>query len=107
MNDSIYEIIVYEVTDRERATAARRKAMASIETYPGFRAYRNLDGLDSEKLIAVLIEWDSHESVKAAGKKIESDPAAEDIFGCISEVKLIASFTSEKLASSAMANVLY
>ena len=107
MNDSIYEIIVYEVTDRERAIAARRKAMASIKTYPGFRAYRNLDGLDADRLIAVLIEWDSHDSVKAAGERIESDPAAEDIFGCISEVKLIASFTSDKLGSPAMADVLY
>ena len=100
MTDSVYEIVVYQVTDRNRAIDARRKAMEATKTYPGFRAYRPLNGLEPETLMADLIEWDDYESAKAAGEKVKSDPAFSDIFAQISEFKLFAHFLSGPLLTS-------
>lgn len=100
MSSSVYEIVIYQVTDRESAITARRKAMEATKTYPGFRAYRPLNGLEPETLMADLIEWDDHESAKAAGEKVKSDPAFADIFAQISDFKLYAHFTSGELLSS-------
>ncbi len=100
MSSSVYEIVVYEVTDRESAITARRKAMEATKSFPGFRAFRPLDGLESETLMGDLIEWDDHASAKAAGEKVKSDPAFADIFAQISELKLYAHFTSGELISS-------
>ncbi|WP_282606901.1 antibiotic biosynthesis monooxygenase [Pelagibius sp. Alg239-R121] len=100
MNNTIYEIIVYEVTDRETAIAARRKSMESAKTYPGFRAYRALSGIEPETMMADLIEWDDHDSAKAAGERVKTDPEFVEIFSAVSDVKLLAHFTSDKLLSS-------
>ena len=97
MSEIIYEIIVYEVTDRETAIAARRSAMESAKTYPGFRAYRALSGIEPDTMMADLIEWNDHDSAKAAGEKVKSDPEFAEIFSAVSDVKLIAHFTSDKL----------
>lgn len=100
MSNSVYEIVVYKVTDRNKAVTARREAMESVKSYPGFRAYRALNGIEPKTLMADLIEWDNHDSAKAAGEKVKSDPAFGEIFATVSDVKLIAHFTSDKLLSS-------
>lgn len=100
MSTITYEIVVYEVTDRAAAMNARRNAMESAMTYPGFRSYRALSGIESEALLADLIEWEDHASAKAAGEKVKSDPAFAGIFGTIANVKVVAHFTSDTLLSS-------
>ena len=100
MSAITYEIVVYEVNDRSAAIAARRNAMESAKTYPGFRSYRALSGLESETLMADLIEWDDQASAKAAGERVKTDPEFAGIFGTVSDVKVIAHFTSDLLLSA-------
>lgn len=99
MSETTYEVVIYEVTDRKAAVAARRTAMETAKTFPGFRSYRALTAIEPETLLADLIEWKDHASAKAAGERVKSDPAFSGFFGTISDVKVFAHFTSDKLMS--------
>ncbi len=100
MSKTTYEIIVYEVTDRTQAIEARRNAMEAAMTYPGFLSYRALNGIEPATLLADLIVWEDHAAAKAAGEKVKSDPAFAGIFGIISDVKVVAHFTSDTILSA-------
>ena len=74
MSKPCLEIVVYNVTSAQDATAARRAIMPVVKTFPGFiswRAYRQADG---NPVFADCVEWASLAEAQAASEAFAKDP---------------------------------
>jgi len=71
---SIYEIVTYTVTDKDKAESDRKNARKVLSGYPGFVSWTCFSESGDGKHFVDLVEWDCFENAKAAQDKFPQDP---------------------------------
>jgi len=82
---SIFEIVTYTVTDREKAETGRQTACKVVADYPGFISWTCFSETDTGKHFVDLIEWDSAENAKAAQDRFPQDSKVQAIMSVFDE----------------------
>ena len=93
---SITEIAICTVRDREAAEAARRAAMDAVRHYPGFVRWQALTALDQDDMIADIVEWRDKAAADAAADKVRRDPAFAPYMAAISAVTIMRHFKAQE-----------
>lgn len=91
--EKAYELVVYDVADRESAIAARESIKAVLSTFPGYLGWRTLAAADGSAKLADVVTWRSIDEAKSAAKKVESDPAFAPFMAHVSGINLMGYFS--------------
>jgi ABC-type branched-subunit amino acid transport system substrate-binding protein len=92
----VLELAICTVTDKEAALAARRQAMQAVSRYPGFVSWRAATACETADMLADLVEWETLEAARAAGKRVMTDPEFAPYMAAISSVQLMQHFLTEQ-----------
>lgn len=94
--NTVLEIALCTVADKQAAEEARRAAMAAVRYYPGFVSWRALTSMDQRDMIADLVEWADKASADAATAKVQADPAFAPYIAAITGVTLMQHFETRE-----------
>lgn len=92
----VLELAVCTVTDREAALAARRQAMQAVSRYPGFISWRAATACETADMLADLVEWETLEAARDAGKRVMTDPEFAPYMAAIGSVQLMQHFLTDQ-----------
>lgn len=93
---SITEIAICAVRDREAVVAARRAAMDAVRHYPGFIGWQALAALEDGDMIADIVEWRDKSAADAAAERVRHDPASAHYLAAIGAVKVMRHFKTQE-----------
>lgn len=93
---SITEIAICTVRDREAAETARRAAMDAVRHYPGFIGWQALAELEDGEMIADIVEWRDKAAADAAAERVRHDPAFGPYLAAIRAVKVMRHFKTQE-----------
>lgn len=92
----VLELAVCTVSDKEAALAARGKAMQAVSRYPGFVSWRAVTACETADMLADLVEWETLEAARDAGKRVMTDPDFTPYMAAIGSVQLMQHFLTER-----------
>lgn len=94
MTGPCFEVVVYKVGEPAAADSERELARQRIMTFPGFVSWTPLSGIEDASERVDFVVWSSLEAARAAGKQVGTAPEFAAFRNTISNVTVMAHYTS-------------